>query len=411
MKKLLIFAVLIASTIFYSCDSSSSSASETPEINSSGFTEGGSISLSSLSAYTMPSFDTWIISDATADATTFAGLSAALYTLSTNGSGRQISLEFPNLSEFPYHALLGQEIDEDDDDEEYDYTEYNTSALVSVSAAVADNIGGYAFERCFNLTTIDFPMVECVEGSAFLYCSSLPSLSSEQFPLLTTIEQGSFRLCSSIVSVDLPELTTIGYEAFSMCSSLVDFKAESAVYLGAWAFSGCSLLSSVDTPAVTVVDIAAFYACYSITELYLPEVTYLAKWAFYSCTALESVELPEASFIGNQSFYSCNALQSLELPSATELVSGAFYSCTALEYLGVPNVSVVGSDALRNCPALAELVLATDVQLERVDANALFDTDSSTIALVTGSLNSGYVSDNTLTISSFSEEFASIDVI
>lgn len=112
-------------------------------------------------------------------------------------------------------------------------TEFNDDVLTSV--------GKYAFYRCINLTSVDFPNVTSVGDYAFRYCTALtnvnlPSCSSHnnqsyifgnctslkyvKLPLLTSWGQNMFYDCTALETGDFPKVTVSGINAFSGCKAL-----------------------------------------------------------------------------------------------------------------------------------------------------------------------------------------------
>ena len=88
--------------------------------------------------------------------------------------------------------------------------------ITSYSNEVITKIRTYAFNDCYELTSIDIPEVTVIEANAII-CSGLTSIN---VPKVTTIGLGGFSGCTSLPSIVLPCVTTIGNSAFSRCSSL-----------------------------------------------------------------------------------------------------------------------------------------------------------------------------------------------
>lgn len=415
MKKLLIFALVLATPMFYSCNSDSDSSDDDIEY----YDETDGIYLSDFSSTSVPSYDEWVISDEEADTEDFEGLYEALAAITT--SGREISLSFPNLTSFPDYAIFGQDevatyseivYETDDDGDEIEVESGIMTAanvLVSISADVATSIGDYAFAFCNYVTELNFPEVTRVGDKAFQYCSSLTSISQKEFPNVIWVGDAAFSLCLSLTSVELPTITWVNKKSFALCKSLTSFEAQMVTNIGEWAFSGCTSLPSVYFPLVEEIEYAGFYYCTALSEVYLPEVTNVGAWAFSYNTAFESFELPKATNLGTQAFYSC-AFESVSFPAVTRVNDGVFYSCTNLADAYLPEVTVIGEDAFRNCSALSDLFIATNsgVTLELIDANAFFDTDTTSIDLAVGTSNAQYINGNYLTVGSFSEQFQSV---
>ncbi len=170
--------------------------------------ESSEFALDYFSETSYPATDNWIITDASATTADFAGLSAAIVALS--GSGREISLEFPNLASIPNYAIFGESSFSED---------LATDALVSVSAAKATTIGQYAFYNCSNLANVDFPSATIIYTYALSKCTSLTSL---YFPSMVSLENHCFNGCSSVTYAEFPQTTTVKTYVFFGCSSLTE---------------------------------------------------------------------------------------------------------------------------------------------------------------------------------------------
>ncbi|MFI3289762.1 MAG: fimbrillin family protein [Rikenellaceae bacterium] len=176
-------------------------------LNEEGYTESHSLDYFSATSYPI-STDIWTISDSSATTDDFAGLSAAIEALA--GSGREISLIFSNLTAIPDFAIFGTSSFSDT---------YNSTALVSVSAPLAESVGQYAFYNCSALVELDFPVATTIYTFAFAYCASLPEL---YFPSVAILENHCFRNCTSLTTANFPEATNVRTYIFFSCSSLTD---------------------------------------------------------------------------------------------------------------------------------------------------------------------------------------------
>ena len=130
----------------------------------------------------------------------------------------------------------------------------------TISGHVSDKelteIGGYAFNGCMAIKSVEFPAV-------------------------TTVGNGAFGYCSALTSVDLPAVTSIGASAFSGCEALTSVAFPAVTTVGNSAFSYCPALTSVDLPAVTNLGESVFYDCYALTSLVLRSDTVCAlAWGY-----------------------------------------------------------------------------------------------------------------------------------
>jgi len=148
----------------------------------------------------------------------------------------------------------------------------NTINKVVIQPGVT-SIGGHAFSKCKNLTSITIP-----EG-------------------VTSIGSDAFSGCSSLTSITIPEgVTSIGEYAFYACENLKSITIpKSVTSIGNYAFGGCSSLTSITIPeGVTSIEGGVFYKCSSLTSITIPEsVTSIGWYAFQGCSSLTSITIPE----------------------------------------------------------------------------------------------------------------------
>ncbi|MFI3315762.1 MAG: leucine-rich repeat protein, partial [Rikenellaceae bacterium] len=135
--------------------------------------------LSEFSATNYPIYsDEWTITDTEAPLAMFIGLNDALNVL--EGTGRKISLTFPNLDRIPSTAFyIGSEA---------------ISSIVSFSAPKATEVGNSAFRGCSSLANLYLPLVDSLGSSAFYNCDALTQVS---LPLAESIGSYAFYDCNA----------------------------------------------------------------------------------------------------------------------------------------------------------------------------------------------------------------------
>ncbi|MDR2491429.1 MAG: leucine-rich repeat domain-containing protein [Spirochaetaceae bacterium] len=104
----------------------------------------------------------------------------------------------------------------------------------TISGANVVTIGQLSFYSHYELTSVDFPAVQTIEESAFLYCDSLEVIN---LPSAQSIGIVAFGYCTNLTTVNLPAATYIGNRAFYQCNSLTTVNIPAAAFIGPSAFS------------------------------------------------------------------------------------------------------------------------------------------------------------------------------
>ena len=210
----------------------------------------------------------------------------------------------------------------------------NTINKVVIQPGVT-SIGGHAFSKCKNLTSITIPEgVTSIGSDAFSGCSSLTSITIPEG--VTSIGEYAFYACENLKSITIPKsVTSIGNYAFGGCSSLTSITIpEGVTSIGWYAFQGCSSLTSITIPeGVTSIGKNEFSGCKNLTSITIPEgVTIIEAEAFRGCSSLTSITIPKGvTSIEWGTFRGCSSLKSITIPErVTSIGEYAFYACDGL---------------------------------------------------------------------------------
>ena len=238
------------------------------------------------------------------------------------------------------------------------------SSLTSITIPEGvTSIGEYAFYACENLKSITIPKsVTSIGNYAFGGCSSLTSITIPEG--VTSIEGGVFYKCSSLTSITIPEsVTSIGWYAFQGCSSLTSITIpEGVTSIGWYAFQGCSSLTSITIPeGVTSIGKNEFSGCKNLTSITIPEgVTIIEAEAFRGCSSLTSITIPEGvTNIGENAFRGCSSLTSITIPEGvTNIGENAFRGCSSLTSITIPKgVTSIEWGTFRGCSSLKSITI------------------------------------------------------
>ena len=195
----------------------------------------------------------------------------------------------------------------------------NTASVIGIGAATNTNIifastynglpvtaiRGYAFEECYNLTSVVIPdSVTTIGEDAFDYCYSLTSVVIGDS--VTTIGDWAFSECYSLTSITVNEYnqyyksidgnlytkdgkTLVQYAIGKTATQFII--PDSVTTIGDDAFRYCDSLTSIVIPdSVTSIGRYAFEDCYSLTSIVIPDsVTSIGEYALQYCDSLTSV--------------------------------------------------------------------------------------------------------------------------
>ena len=200
------------------------------------------------------------------------------------------------------------------------------------------------FHRCFNLTEVNFPLVEEIPENCFDYCLYL---EKADFCNVVQIANLAFNYCNSLKDINFPKLKEIDYRAF-FSTALVDTNLPSLITIGKDAFCN-STISSLYAPNLEKIESTAFSSFNemhgeygqntNLKTLYAPKLTTLSDEALAYASGLTELDLPNLKTIGENAFYESgvNYLYAPELQTAESLpiaensvavVSDKLTSCT-----------------------------------------------------------------------------------
>ena len=196
-------------------------------------------------------------------------------------------------------------------------------------------IGGYTFENCSTLATIDIP-----DG-------------------VTSLGDYCFSNCTGLTNIAFSEsVTNIGYGAFGKCTNLTGIILPDALaYLGNYAFDGCTGFTSITIPeSVTIIRSGTFNNCSNLAKAILPSgITTIGSSAFANCSKLSTFEFPTSvKTLETSAFMGCASLSSVTLSQSLTSIGGqAFMNCKSLVTVTIPNsVTSLGSAAFSGCSSL-----------------------------------------------------------
>ena len=199
-----------------------------------------------------------------------------------------------------------------------------------------NQLGCYAFDGCFSLTSINIPLSVTSIGDRALSCTPLENINIPSS--VTEIGERAFLYCDHLKSVNIPSSVT---------------------ELGGGAFRGCESLKNINIPS---------------------NVTEIKEGTFCECKSLEKINIPSSvTEIGDYAFQYCESLKNINIPSSvTEIKEGTFFYCSSLESVNIPsNVTKIGYSAFHDCKSLRAIyVYAEKVPILPYNSRAFEGCDS-----------------------------------
>lgn len=254
--------------------------------------------------------------------------------------------------------------------------------LTNVNMTHLKTLGEEVFYGCYNLTEVNLPELENINGSYAFYDTGI---SEANFPKLLTIVDYTFYNCDNLITVNLPLLTSMGDSTFR--NAIQNVNLPSLVTMGIDSFRNCSGLSTISLPLVTSLPNRTFYGT-GLTEAnneMFPNVTTIGSECFRNAP-LATIDLQSVTTLDDGAFSYCSLLTSVNLPSLTDIPNNCFTFCSSLPEITLssfPMVSSIGTAAFQNCNSLElfELAEAFGNTIPNSVFNGCSSLDFSTIDL------------------------------
>ncbi|MBD5132473.1 MAG: leucine-rich repeat protein [Clostridiales bacterium] len=225
-----------------------------------------------------------------------------------------------------------------------------TGGIKSVTISGATELGGYAFNRCSALTTVNIgSSLKTIGMYAFSDCDALNNVVIPDN--VETIKEYAFYNCDALDTIEIGKgVTSIGMSAFratklwndvSYTPSSSSDASYGLVYADKWLVGNKDTSRKSIAIAADTIGIGA-YALSAMTDpgitVSLPDsLKYIGDYAFAGCAGIAGIALKNVERVGDSAFYNCANLGSFSFrESLRSIGSYAFAYC---KYLNNPTTA------------------------------------------------------------------------
>ena len=228
-------------------------------------------------------------------------------------------------------------------------------------------IGYNAFERCTNLSKIDFGQVESISFDTFSNCTALKEITIPK-TLNDAGLSGAFIGCTNLKSITLEQgLTVIPDTIFEQTPIESITIPNSVKEIGYNAFKGCTNLSKVDLGQVENISFNVFQDCPSLKEITIPKTLIdgpLVNGVFTGTTNLTNAifedgitEIPDY-ILGN-----CSGITNIKIPNSVTKINANAFRGTSITEITIPNkVKEIEYDVFTDCKKLNKITILDNVE-------------------------------------------------
>jgi hypothetical protein len=252
------------------------------------------------------------------------------------------------------------------------------------------SIGDYAFNNCYDLTSITILDSVTNIGDWAFYSCGLTNVAIGNS--VTSIGYAAFGSCAGLTSITIPDsVTSLGDWVFDSCGLTNVAIGSSVTSIGNDAISDCTSLINITIPNnVTSIGDNAFDYCTSLTSVVIPDsVTNIGDGAFGQCYSLtDAIIGSSVTSIGISAFDSCYGLTNITIGnSVTSIGDGAFNGCTSLTGITIPNsIANIGDYAFAACDSLTAAYFDGNAP---PDDGSVFSGDTATVYYLLGTAGWG----------------------
>ena len=210
------------------------------------------------------------------------------------------------------------------------------------------------FSDCYILRTVKLDSVESVDADAFANCYLLKNIYMPELKHLINVndqDEGTFYRCFNLTEVNFPLVQEIPDLCFNDCEKLVKADFESAVSIGYRAFGYCYELNEINFPKLKEIDSRGFLDT-ALSDINLPSLVTIGKEAFCNSTIsslfapnLEIIESNAFSYLRMETHIQNKTFKHLYAPKLTTLSDESLAYTGGLTELDLPSLKTIGENA------------------------------------------------------------------
>lgn len=220
-----------------------------------------------------------------------------------------------------------------------------------------------------------------IGSGAFLGCSGLISVNTDQMQKIQKIGEKAFYQCEKLKGITIGEqCAQIGDQAFSDCAKLEEVTwLGDTVYVGENVFADNQDLKTVffgdeGESTITTTGNHTFENCGNLQTVYVQAyLKNIGDYCFYDCrnmkTNIAEKYAAACTSIGEYAFAGCSELSQtlVFFTNLTSIGEGAFMDCTFLQSMWIPSqLTEIPDYCFAGCSNMTQFMLLVDSQLESI---------------------------------------------
>lgn len=249
------------------------------------------------------------------------------------------------------------------------------------------------FKNQTGVTSIELPStIEILGKQAFIDCSNLEKINTENCPNLTLVDDGVFTRCAKLNSVDLSnsKITTIKGFDYSEVKNIALPNTVTSIHPQAFLSSAVKIIDLSHLNITSIPDNAFLNS--KVEQVILPNtITSIGVSAFEGCVNLNSINfdsLASLTQIGDNAFKGCLNLEVVDLSYTKLEAINSIIADSGVKTIVLPTgVTTINNDAFKNCESLNNVNFEQLINLNTIGDNAFANSGIKGNIIMPESLN------------------------